>query len=261
VTTVPKFEPNELVDIAIRAARIRSTDDAGWLYIGDNDEFVVDPAAPNVTVTRVAPKEWPPLAGDVWRDRDRVKWFAFRDPRGFVAMKPSCPTEDRAPSPEMVMAQLGPLTLHDRDGWTLQPVPAADESAEVDERAKYIARLEEAIEFLRTRHDVPLPQSVAVRMQYTSLGSDGNQEQRKALIRRISQSLGVEVAETTKDITGRYTLPSGADYVAYSFWPEPVEPVDQIAADAEQTVAAVVAEPEHGEVEQPNGRAGTAVPA
>lgn len=67
------FTPGEHVDITIRGARVseRHVQDK-YLYLvepgdGGRDFYLRLPLPDGVTVERVAPAEWPPRPGDVWR--------------------------------------------------------------------------------------------------------------------------------------------------------------------------------------------------
>jgi hypothetical protein len=84
-----EFGPGEVVDITIRGVRVGGRgmpQDPGRLCVdlGPWDDgvnqgrewFLTIPSSVDaVTVTRVAPPEYPPRAGDLWRDRDGQLWF------------------------------------------------------------------------------------------------------------------------------------------------------------------------------------------
>lgn len=73
--------------------------------------------APGVTVERVAPDEWPPRTGDLWRDGGGDLWFAVTDGGGRVSgLVFVMPSEDGVPSdPDRVNRDHGPLTLVHRE--------------------------------------------------------------------------------------------------------------------------------------------------
>lgn len=77
-----EFVVGEIVDITIRGARIHAVHgdpDTNALTIGIEHAASWTTAVPmvdSVTVERVAPPEWPPQAGDLWRDRRGLLWFA-----------------------------------------------------------------------------------------------------------------------------------------------------------------------------------------
>jgi hypothetical protein len=74
---------------------------------------------PGVTIERVAPPEWPPQPGDLWRDRNGSAWFATDlndiaetgDPE--IAMVLAY--EDFHQPPDAVNKNKGPLTLVHRE--------------------------------------------------------------------------------------------------------------------------------------------------
>lgn len=82
------FHPGELVDITIRRARVvrvsGSLLTAAYETPVDQAELPltvqvgVSMDADAVTVERVAPAEWPPRPGDLWRDSGGRRWFFRR---------------------------------------------------------------------------------------------------------------------------------------------------------------------------------------
>lgn len=81
------FKPGEVVDITIKGARIveHVGTSLAFEYLSDPRDAAgrviysrgnVRADAHSITVERVAPAEWPPQAGDVWRDRHGSPWFA-----------------------------------------------------------------------------------------------------------------------------------------------------------------------------------------
>lgn len=71
----PPFEAGEVVDITIKGARVRSVvaTEEGFLFLdfthGDiNSTTQVYMGDSGVSVERVAPADWPPQPGDLWRD-------------------------------------------------------------------------------------------------------------------------------------------------------------------------------------------------
>jgi hypothetical protein len=94
VVAVAEFQDGEIVDIAIKGARVvnsyptshnredtglvlvvRLADDTGALV--DGRSLAVNLKSPGVSVVRVGPPEWPPQPGDLWRDRSRGLWVAI----------------------------------------------------------------------------------------------------------------------------------------------------------------------------------------
>ncbi|MFB6392568.1 hypothetical protein [Polymorphospora lycopeni] len=84
-----------------------------------------------VTVAHAAPPEWPPVPGDLWRDRVGSLWFAYTkrsEQRAEVVMQPADPVVGYKPkTPGLVMSSVGPLTLEYRQ--PLSPLPKAGEQA------------------------------------------------------------------------------------------------------------------------------------
>lgn len=81
-----EFKPGEIVDITIKGARIEwanSTDMNVWAVdevdpdtgVNLGEQITISHTAENITVERVAPAEWPPRPGDLWRDHDGDVWF------------------------------------------------------------------------------------------------------------------------------------------------------------------------------------------
>lgn len=83
--TQPNYAPGEIVDITIKSARVtnsypvrRDGKPEGRVLVadyttGEHRGVAVNLAASNVAVERVAPADWPPRPGDVWRS-SRTDW-------------------------------------------------------------------------------------------------------------------------------------------------------------------------------------------
>ncbi len=73
----------DLVNIEIRNVKVDRVDGCEVFFTtragGQRIEHSihVGPGWPDVTVTSLAPAEWPPVAGDAWRDKHGELWFAF----------------------------------------------------------------------------------------------------------------------------------------------------------------------------------------
>lgn len=66
------YRVGELVNVAIMGARVMGIDDVGLVRLSiGNWQPIVNLRTAGVTVTRVAPADWPPRAGDVWNDNDQ----------------------------------------------------------------------------------------------------------------------------------------------------------------------------------------------
>src|SRR5690606_14221389 len=86
------FKPGDIVDITIEGARVRairgedivdpSYETEGCVAsVALTESVTVEVAlTESVTIERVAPAEWPPRPGDLWRDRDGLPWFAVEHP-------------------------------------------------------------------------------------------------------------------------------------------------------------------------------------
>ncbi len=125
------FRPGELVDITIRGAKVQPEGAPTLLVVtlaGDDDgpRMVMPAEHSSMTVERVAPPEWPPRQGDLWRDRNGSLWFAYREPArtdgygtlagAYIAMKASDPAypHERTRS-DQLLSGYGPLTLVHRE--------------------------------------------------------------------------------------------------------------------------------------------------
>lgn len=73
------FQLGEIVDIAIQGVRIHEQHPNGSVTISA-DAHDGGPAhwpmPPEAVIIRRAPAEWPPVPGDLWRDRNGAAWFA-----------------------------------------------------------------------------------------------------------------------------------------------------------------------------------------
>ena len=81
------YQLGEIVDITIKGVRVTEVATAadGHLVMAAETGLVglnVYPDDPAVTVTRVAPPDWPPRPGDLWRDGHRSLWFTSRRTEG-----------------------------------------------------------------------------------------------------------------------------------------------------------------------------------
>lgn len=104
------FRRGEIVDITIKGVRIDESDPWANAIIDEHGKRYEMP--PQAAITRAEPKHWPPLGGDLWRDRDGELWFCRVDPSlYFVA------SSDRyhGASPHVLFETRGPLTLVHRE--------------------------------------------------------------------------------------------------------------------------------------------------
>lgn len=121
--TGPKFQPGEIVNVVIKGVRV--TGDQGprhTLTIADEHgtHYVMPPQA---AIERVAPREWPPCAGDLWRDRNGDVWYALLvdddDAAGerYVLLRPGRTSKDTGVGANLadVLEWHGPMTLAHRE--------------------------------------------------------------------------------------------------------------------------------------------------
>jgi hypothetical protein len=152
-----RYAEGELIDVQIKGARVDAINDSGML-VQLSDLIQVDLPLPlpnnGVTVTRVAPAEWPPVAGDLWANANGVKVFAqdhmLHTSNGF-----------QFGSAEEALESIGPMTLVYREGWT--PAPAADVDQADDQptpqtegRAAVVAGFRQLADLIE-RTDLPIP--------------------------------------------------------------------------------------------------------
>ena len=111
------FKPGEMVDITIKGARVVRSDECGvTVDFAPADEFATHvsfPWGPDLLVERVAPAEWPPQPGDLWRDHDGNLWFVLDRPDHSTPHFRS-PADSIAPG-DYIAAHHGPLTLVHRE--------------------------------------------------------------------------------------------------------------------------------------------------
>jgi hypothetical protein len=128
-----EFKVGELVDITIRCARVvpAAVDPDAMPYIKvhvGTEEFLMEIPVSSlaVTVERVAPAEWPPVAGDLWRDARGGLWFAHvvltRGGQREMRLQPHHESDDGYWTPWRLLAERGPLALVHRE-----PQPDVDD--------------------------------------------------------------------------------------------------------------------------------------
>jgi hypothetical protein len=113
---VSDFRVNEVVNIAIEGARVDEVVKNGIHVVMPNGATASIELSnyEGLTVERAAPPGWPPLLGDLWRDKHGSVWFALGRP---VLMIPGDPVGDLGGyEPDKVLAKVGPLTLAHREG-------------------------------------------------------------------------------------------------------------------------------------------------
>jgi hypothetical protein len=115
------YKPGDIINIVIKGVRVRHQADDGVVTIWD-DENRCFSMPPQAAIERVAPPEWPPRLGDLWRDRDGDLWFASTgygpDDEEYVDLRcvKAKPLQAWGPgSVWTVLGEYGPLTLVRRE--------------------------------------------------------------------------------------------------------------------------------------------------
>ena len=122
--TETRLSPGELVNISIRAVKVDRVAGSEVFYHTEAGGRPIlhsihhGPGWPNVTVERVAPAEWPPARGDVWRDSNGSLWFAvwLQLPVGRLEMFSADPIgHPVGRKPAELLERVGPLSLVHRE--------------------------------------------------------------------------------------------------------------------------------------------------
>lgn len=117
----------DLVDIEIRGAKVESVDDVGMAVLSLPQHSwrpTVNLRAAGVHVERLAPAEWPPLPGDLWRDQHGALWFAFDSPGVGLCMRTATGGRSSA-GHEGQIEDNGPWVLVYREPVDGSPAPVA----------------------------------------------------------------------------------------------------------------------------------------
>lgn len=127
-----ELQVGEYVDIAIKGARIYEVDALTGVHRAETENGAIISwlaADTRVEVVRVAPAEWPPRPGDLWRDRDGALWAWRRytyhdgeyriDSEDFISLDGKrCQWGDQA---DDVLRDFGPLQLVRREQANPEP--------------------------------------------------------------------------------------------------------------------------------------------
>lgn len=154
-----RFTPGELVKIRIDRARIEPGEDADRVPVSVGGwRITIDVRTPGVTIERVAPKEWPPQASDVWHDHGDHAWFGRVETDENDNSYPMLVNVQtgRSTYANDVLASYGPMRLAYRDGWTPDAPATVDEPRRVDRRAKLVADLRAAADWIERHTDIPV---------------------------------------------------------------------------------------------------------
>lgn len=187
----------ELVDVTMRGVRVAAVVPvAGTTVLRLRmDEDEIDLAlVTGITVTRVAPAEWPPQIGDVWDDAHGGSWWTrYNDGEPYLQSETGGVDE-----PTWVLERYGPMKLAYRRGWTPESAAiaaAAVEPAEpevLDERAETIAGLRQLIDWLEAHPDAPIG---ATERRYSVFPRGETPEDKVgslAELRRLGDALGLD---------------------------------------------------------------------
>lgn len=119
-----EFIEGEYVDIVIPQARIEQVDerdDERFLTVAYGTHMTVIRVEDAATITRVAPAEWPPQSGDLWRDRNGDLWFCARHWPDYDDPKDSRGVNDEGWRPVLVPIALGDAGSPERPDDVVQP--------------------------------------------------------------------------------------------------------------------------------------------
>ncbi|MFF4779436.1 hypothetical protein ACFY05_42135 [Microtetraspora fusca] len=115
-----EFQVDEIVDITIKGARVTAVLSTGVVHATtDGGVFLAYvPRDKQVTTEHVAPAEWPPQPGDLWRDKNDELWFASDvttpDDDPIVRLIPTYQGHEQY-SPKEAWRHWGPMVLVHRD--------------------------------------------------------------------------------------------------------------------------------------------------
>ena len=118
-----EFKTGELIDVTMRSLRIDSIDDVGIAQCslpGHNWRTTINLRVADIEIERVAPEEWPPRHGDLWRDTNGALWAGMQittadddiADESYVVLVPLVASmRARGTHPESVLQGYGPVAL------------------------------------------------------------------------------------------------------------------------------------------------------
>jgi hypothetical protein len=117
------FKPGDIVDITIRARVVEMIPGGALRFTFRQPEHfnaapyphVIATNSPDLTFELVAPAEWPPQPGDLWRDKHGELWFIHCDPPDGLLMARTADGERWTPDASRLIEDNGPLTLAYRE--------------------------------------------------------------------------------------------------------------------------------------------------
>lgn len=261
-----RYEVGEHVDVLIRNARVVETDPWGVMVERDDMDasyFVL--AA--VTVTRVAPKEWPPVPGDIWEAVGGQQWFARADERNGTRLVGSDAL--LASEPAEAVLHDGPLRLMYRRGWSPKPEPAGPPAVErlvpEDPRAATILGLRDMVDWLEANPSVPLPYYDAGLTAYVDHDPAIDKAAAIEVLHRASEATGIDL-DGNMHLELRKTFAGRARYNAILCnWATPDEPDEDLPGGGGEEAAGLVgpvaapSDDSPGRVEEAAGSTATAL--
>lgn len=109
------YKPGEIVDIAIKGVRVLDQRRDGTVVVRCDDNSPDGwRMPPQAAIVRVAPAEWPPRKGDLWRDCEGELWLAFPYGFGGGEIRLTAGIGDTVTA-DWVLVEYGPLTLVHRE--------------------------------------------------------------------------------------------------------------------------------------------------
>jgi len=132
--TTPELKHGDLADITITGARLELVEKNRQHFVMPTGTTVTVEMTndPGVNIVRLAPAEWPPQPGDLWRDeKHNGLWFVCREgDDGLVTLLG--PRQESAETGDL--ARWGAIFVHRNDS-----SPATQEDAPVDEIAQALS--------------------------------------------------------------------------------------------------------------------------
>lgn len=126
---VKNLRPGDLVEITIRrgvvaAVGVGANGGAEEVSVSHGKGQVLVPVGdPSIVIERLAPADWPPRAGDLWRDCDGALWFAILHHATYAHHGTSSlqlhrsvdRANDSARTPDQLLQHSGPVELLHRE--------------------------------------------------------------------------------------------------------------------------------------------------
>lgn len=114
-----RFREGEHVRVTIEGPVTQEALGSLYVDVGNGIQAEIPVEAPRVSIEHVAPSEWPPRTGDVWRDRHGSPWFAVNVTDTAETDVPEITMvaahEDYRRTPDKLLQTCGPVTLVHRE--------------------------------------------------------------------------------------------------------------------------------------------------